>query len=59
MIVRNEEKNLPGCLESVKGLFPEVVIANTGSTDATKEVAQRFGAGGGLSLVGQLRRSPQ
>lgn len=42
MIVKNEEKNLPRCLESVKGVFDEIVIADTGSTDRTKIVAHAF-----------------
>jgi tetratricopeptide (TPR) repeat protein len=44
MIVRDEEKNLPACLESVKDLVDEIVIADTGSKDGTVEVAKRYGA---------------
>jgi glycosyltransferase involved in cell wall biosynthesis/Tfp pilus assembly protein PilF len=44
MIVKNEEANLPGCLLSAADLFNEIVIVDTGSTDATKEVAKQFGA---------------
>jgi glycosyltransferase involved in cell wall biosynthesis len=44
MIVRDAETMLPACLESVKGLVDEMVIADTGSTDGTQEVARRFGA---------------
>jgi glycosyltransferase involved in cell wall biosynthesis len=44
MIVRNEEQNLPRCLESVRGLFDEIVVVDTGSTDRTKEIAAGFGA---------------
>jgi glycosyltransferase involved in cell wall biosynthesis/predicted Zn-dependent protease len=44
MIVRNEEANLPACLQSAADLFDEVVVVDTGSTDATREVAARFGA---------------
>jgi GT2 family glycosyltransferase len=44
MIVRNEEKNLPHALESVRGLFDEIIVVDTGSTDRTKEVADAFGA---------------
>jgi glycosyltransferase involved in cell wall biosynthesis len=44
MIVRDEEQTLPTCLESVKDLVDEIVIADTGSTDGTVEVAKRFGA---------------
>ncbi len=44
MIVRNEEQNLPHCLKSAQGLFDEIVIVDTGSSDRTKEVARGFGA---------------
>lgn len=44
MIVRNEQKNLPVCLSSIKGLCDEIVIVDTGSTDGTKEIAKAFGA---------------
>jgi tetratricopeptide (TPR) repeat protein len=44
MIVKNEEKFLPGCLESVKGLVDEIVIVDTGSTDNTKRIAESYGA---------------
>ncbi|KEO84072.1 hypothetical protein EL26_06305 [Tumebacillus flagellatus] len=44
MIVKNEEKVLPRCLESVKGLVEEIIIVDTGSTDRTVEIAKQFGA---------------
>ncbi len=44
MIVRNEEDNLPHCLESVRGIFDEIVVVDTGSTDRTREIAREFGA---------------
>ena len=44
MIVKNEEQNLPRALASVAGLDAEVVVADTGSTDATVELATRAGA---------------
>jgi glycosyltransferase involved in cell wall biosynthesis len=37
MIVRNVEKYIGKCLESVKPYFDEFVIVDTGSTDSTKE----------------------
>lgn len=44
MIVRNEERNLPRCLESVHGLADELIIVDTGSTDRTPLIAASFGA---------------
>lgn len=44
MIVKNEEKNLAGCIESVIEVVDEVVIVDTGSTDRTKEIALKYGA---------------
>ncbi len=44
MIVKNEEKMLPGCLESVKLLVDEIVIVDTGSDDRTVEIALLSGA---------------
>jgi glycosyltransferase involved in cell wall biosynthesis/tetratricopeptide (TPR) repeat protein len=44
MIVKNEEANLPACLQSAEGIFDEKIIIDTGSTDRTKEIAQSFGA---------------
>lgn len=44
MIVRNEERWLRQCLASVQGLVNEIVIVDTGSTDATPAIAQEFGA---------------
>jgi tetratricopeptide (TPR) repeat protein len=44
MIVKNEAKHLPRCLESVRGVVDEVVLVDTGSTDDTVAVAQRCGA---------------
>jgi len=44
MIVRDEEWNLPSCPESVRGIFDEIVLVDTGSVDRTREVAAGFGA---------------
>lgn len=44
MIVKNEEKFLPTCLESVRHCADEIVIVDTGSTDRTIEIAESFGA---------------
>jgi hypothetical protein len=44
MIVKNEEANLPRALESARGLDAEVVVVDTGSTDATVAMATQAGA---------------
>lgn len=42
MIVKNEEAILSRCLDTVADLVDEIVIVDTGSTDATKEIAARY-----------------
>ena len=42
MIVRNEEKVLARCLDSLQGLWEELIIVDTGSTDNTKKIAARY-----------------
>jgi len=44
IIVKNEEKYLRGCLESVKDVVSEIVLVDTGSTDDTIKIAEEFGA---------------
>ena len=44
MIVRNEEARLAACLQSVQGFADEMVVVDTGSTDATVAVATAAGA---------------
>ncbi len=44
LIVKNEEKRLAVCLESFAGLYSDIVVVDTGSTDTTKTIAQDFGA---------------
>lgn len=44
MIVKNEEKHLARCLESVRYGVDEIVIVDTGSTDRTKAVAAQYDA---------------
>ena len=44
MIVKNEESFLEDCLKSVRDLVDEIVIVDTGSTDATLKIASNFGA---------------
>lgn len=44
MIVKNEEATLSKCLGSVKNVVDEMVVLDTGSTDSTPQIAQKFGA---------------
>lgn len=44
MIVKDEEKHLPMCLDSVKDYVDEIIIVDTGSTDATVEIAKKYNA---------------
>jgi glycosyltransferase involved in cell wall biosynthesis len=44
MIVRNEERNLPRALESVRDLAGDLIVVDTGSTDATPRIAAGYGA---------------
>jgi tetratricopeptide (TPR) repeat protein len=44
LIVRNEEEFLDSCLASLQGFVDEIVVVDTGSTDATKEIARAHGA---------------
>ena len=42
MIVKDEEASLGNCLSSVKDIVDEIIVVDTGSSDATKEIARRF-----------------
>ena len=44
MIVRNEAERLERCLASVAGFVDEMVLLDTGSSDATVAIAERCGA---------------
>lgn len=44
MIVKNEERTLEKCLRAAKPLVDHMIIADTGSDDATREIASRMGA---------------
>jgi glycosyltransferase involved in cell wall biosynthesis len=44
LIVRNEEIHLDNCLKSFQGIWKELLIVDTGSTDKTKEIAQKYNA---------------
>ena len=42
MIVKNEEDILRRCLDSLKGIWDELIIVDTGSTDSTKKIAAEY-----------------
>lgn len=44
MIVKNEAHTLRMCLESVQGIVSQIVVADTGSTDGSVDIAREFGA---------------
>ncbi|MBQ3790232.1 MAG: glycosyltransferase family 2 protein [Lachnospiraceae bacterium] len=44
MIVKNEEERLPRCLSCLQGIADEIIVVDTGSTDRTREAAQRYDA---------------
>lgn len=44
ILTKNEEVNLPDCLESVKNFADRIVIVDSGSTDKTEEIARRYNA---------------
>lgn len=44
LIVRNEERDLPGCLDSLRGVADEIVVVDSRSTDRTREIAAARGA---------------
>ena len=44
MIVKNEARHLPACLAAVRDIADEIVILDSGSSDASAAIAARFGA---------------
>ncbi len=44
MIVKNEELHLEKTLTSLDGVYDELIIVDTGSTDRTKKIAKKFKA---------------
>ncbi len=42
VITRNEERDIQGCLESVKEVADEIVVVDSGSTDQTIPICQKF-----------------
>ncbi len=44
IISLNEERDIARCLKSVKGIADEIVVVDSFSTDATKDICKSFGA---------------
>ena len=44
MIVKDEEAHLARCLRSIRGAVDEIIVVDTGSRDATVEIARSFDA---------------
>lgn len=42
MIVKNEERMLARCLDSVAGIADEIIIVDTGSSDRTMDIAAQY-----------------
>ena len=42
IITKNNAKTLEKCLQSASNHFDEIVIADTGSSDSTKEIARHY-----------------
>ena len=42
MIVKNEERILARCLDSVKDLVDEIIIVDNGSEDETPQIAENL-----------------
>ena len=44
MIAKNESRHLEACLKTVHDLVDEIIILDSGSTDNTREIAEKYGA---------------
>jgi glycosyltransferase involved in cell wall biosynthesis len=44
IIAQDEERDVPGCTESVRGFCHEILVVDGGSRDRTRELAARLGA---------------
>ena len=44
LIVKDEESNIQDCIDSFSGLFDELIVVDTGSSDKTKNLAVESGA---------------
>ena len=42
MIVKDEEKVIERCLDSVKNIVDEMIVVDTGSIDRTEEICKKY-----------------
>lgn len=56
LIVKNEEANILRCLRSAREIIDQVVVCDTGSTDGTIDLVQKWCADEGLPLIMQFHR---
>jgi glycosyltransferase involved in cell wall biosynthesis len=42
MIMKNEERHIARCLDSAVGIFDEIVVIDTGSTDQSKDIVRHY-----------------
>ncbi|RZB34876.1 MAG: hypothetical protein SRB1_00644 [Desulfobacteraceae bacterium Eth-SRB1] len=42
IIVKNEEKNLEPCIESVRPVIDEIIVVDTGSADDTRKITEKL-----------------
>ena len=43
IITLNEEANIERCLNSLSGVVDEIIVVDSGSTDATLDICRRYG----------------
>ena len=46
---KNERLNIARCIESVRGIADEILIADSGSTDGTLDIVRELAAAGSSS----------
>jgi glycosyltransferase involved in cell wall biosynthesis len=44
IVAQDEERDVPGCIESVQGFCDEILVVDGGSRDRTRELSARLGA---------------
>ena len=42
VLVKNEEKDLPKCLDAICNQFEDVIVIDSGSTDSSLEIAKHY-----------------